>query len=152
MAKVMQVNTPRTYEEAKGKDEWEATMQDDYNSLMKNGKWELTTLPKGKDMVGCKWTYRIKFTSDGAIEKPKARLVAKGFSQTEGIDSTETFSPISKITSIHTKVPLAAKCDWKIFQMDVKSAFLYGDLQEEIYVQQPLGFVKVGEENLVCRF
>jgi hypothetical protein len=105
-------------------------MQDEYKSLMKNGTWEFTTLPKGKSVVGCKWTYKTKFTSYGAIEKYKARLVAKGFSQMEGIDYTETFAPVAKMSSIRTIVALAAKFGWKIFQMDVKSAFLHGDLKE----------------------
>lgn len=147
----MQVDTPSTYEEEKGKNVWEATMQEEYNPLMKNGTWELTTLLEGKNVVGCKWTYRTKYTSNGAIEKHKARLVAKGFSQTKGIDYTETFAPVAKMTSIRTIVALAAKFGWKIFQMDVKSAFQHGDLKEEIYMQQPTRFIKNGEENLVCR-
>ncbi|XP_057829732.2 probable leucine-rich repeat receptor-like protein kinase At5g63930 [Cryptomeria japonica] len=144
------VDTPSTYEEAKGKDEWEATMQDEYNSLMKNGTWELTTLSERKNVVSGKWTYRTKFTIDGVIEKHKARLVARRFSQ-EGIDYTETFAAVAKKTSIHTTVALAAKFRWEIFQMDVTSAFLNGDLKKEIYMQQPPGFVKVGKGHLVCR-
>ena len=123
MAKVMQAETPSTFEEAKGQDEWKEAMQEEYNSLMKNGIWELATLLEGKNVVSCKWTYKTKFTSDGAIKRYRARLVARGFSQEKGIDYTEIFSLVPKMTSIHTIIPLAAKCRWKMFQMDVKSAF-----------------------------
>ena len=123
MTKVMQVETPSTFEEAKGKDEWKEAMLEEYNSLMKNDTWELTTLLAEKNLVSCKCTYKTKFTSDGAIERYKARLVARGFSQEEGIDYTETFSPVAKLTLVHTIISLAAKCRWKMFRMDVKSAF-----------------------------
>ena len=98
-------------------------MQEEYNSLMKNDTWELKTLPEVKNLVSCNWTYKTKFTLDGAIERYKARLVARGFSQEEGIDYTETFSLVAKMTSIHTIIPLAAKCRWNMFQMDVNSVF-----------------------------
>ena len=102
---------------------------------MKNETCELATLPEGKNVLICKWTYKTKFTSDGAIERYKVRLVARGFSQEEGIDYTETFAPIAKMTSIWTIIALATKYGWKMFQMDVRRFFLYGDLEEEIYMQ-----------------
>jgi hypothetical protein len=151
MTRVMHVDDPQVFEEAQGKPEWDAPMKDEYDSLMKNQTWELTPLPEGKNLIGCKWIYRTKFTSDGAIEKHKARLVAKGFSQKEGIDYTETFAPVAKMTTIRIVVSLAAKFGWEIHQMDVKSAFLHGDLLEEIYMKQPPGFIKVGQEKCVCK-
>ena len=96
MTKVMQVDTPSTFQEAKGKDEWKEAMQEEYNYLMKNDTWELITLPEGKNLVSCKWTYKTKFTLDGEIKRYKARLVAHGFSQEEGIDYTETFALLLK--------------------------------------------------------
>lgn len=92
--------------------------------------------------------YRTKFAADGSIDKYKARLVAKGFSQVESIDYIETFSPITKMNSIHLVLSLTASQGWSIFQMDVKSAFLHGDLTKEIYMEQPLGFVQ--DSSLVC--
>jgi hypothetical protein len=119
-------------------------MKGEYDSLMKNQTWELTPLPEGKNLIGCKWIYRTKFTSNGAIEKHKARLVEKGFSQKEGIDYTKTFVYVVKMTTIRIVVSLAAKFGWENHQMDVKSVFLHGDLLEEIYMKQPPGFIKVG--------
>ena len=93
----------------------------------------------------------MKFRADGSIGKHKARLVAKGYSQIEGIDFEETFAPIAKLNTIRMIIALATKHHWKIHQLDVKSSFLNGDLKEEVYLVQPEGFVKKGEEHLVCR-
>ena len=90
-----------------------------------------------KKIVRCKWIYKTKYASDGSIERLKARLVAKCFSQVEGIDYNETFAPITKMNSIRLILSLAALHNWEVHQMDVKSAFLHGDLQEEIYMEQP---------------
>ena len=110
----MQVETPSTFEEENIKDEWLEAMQEDYNSLMKNVTWELSTLPEGKNVVSCKWTYKTKFTLDGAIERYKVRLVARGFSQEEGIDYTKTFSPVAKMDPICTIISFTTKCGWKM--------------------------------------
>ena len=93
----------------------------------------------------------MKFKADGSIDKHKARLVAKGYSQKEGIDFEETFAPVAKLDTIRLIIALATKHHWKIHQLDVKSTFLNGDLKEEVYLVQHEGFVKKGEENLVCR-
>jgi hypothetical protein len=92
--------------------------------------------------------YRTKYASDGSVERHKSRLVAKGFSQVEGIDYNEMFSPIAKMNSIHLVLALVASHKWEIHQMDVKSAFLHGDLQEEIYMEQPPSYVQ-NDSNLV---
>ena len=86
--------------------------------------------------VGCKWVYKTKFTAEGQIEKYQARLVAKGFNQLEGIDYNETFAPVAKMNTIRTILSIASSYKWEIHQMDVKSAFLNGDLNEEIYIKQ----------------
>ena len=102
---------------------------------MKNHTWDLCPLPKERKMVRCWWVYYTKYVVDGSIDRYKACLVAKGFSQVEGIDYFETFAPIAKMNSIHLVLSLAASQGWIVFQMDVKSAFLHGDLHEEIYME-----------------
>ena len=101
---------------------------------MRNDTWDLVILPKGKDVIDTKWVYKTKYKSDGTIDKYKARLVAKGYAHREGIDYTETFSPVENLDTIRMVLALAAQYKWKIFQMDVKSDFLNGYVDEEIYV------------------
>eukprot|EP00253_Pinus_taeda_P025760 PITA_25760 len=125
-------------------------MNEEYHSLLANDTWDLVPLPKGRKLVRCKWVYRTKYGPDGKVDKHKARLVAKGFSQVEGIDYTETFSPVAKMNSIRLVLSLAASLKWEVHQMDVKSAFLHGDLHEEIYMEQPNGFIQT-DSSLVCR-
>ena len=115
-------------EDAVGIPEWETTMAKEYSSLMKNHTWDLVPLPKGRKLVRCKWVYRTKYVANGYVDKYKARLVAKGFSQVEGIDYSETFAPIAKMNSICLVLSLAASQHWSEYRMDVKSAFLHGDL------------------------
>eukprot|EP00253_Pinus_taeda_P025371 PITA_25371 len=125
-------------------------MNGEYHSLLANDTWDLVPLPKGRKLVRCKWVYRTKYGPDGKVDKHKARLAAKGFSQVEGIDYTETFSPIAKMNSIRLVLSLAASLKWEVHQMDVKYAFLQGDLHEEIYMEQPIGFIQT-DSSLVCR-
>ena len=106
------------------------------------------TLPPGKSVVGCKWIYKIKTRSDGSIECYKARLVAKGFTQEYGIDYEETFASVARISSVRTLLAVAAARKWDLFQMDVKNAFLNGNLTEEVYMQPPPGLSV--ESNKVC--
>ena len=117
-------------------------MNEEYHYLMENDTWDLVPLPKGSKLVRCKCVYRTKYASDGSVERHKAQLVAKGFSQVEGIDYNETFSPVEKMNSICLVLALAASHKWEVHQMDVKSAFLHGDLKEEIYMEQPPGYVQ----------
>ena len=106
----------------------------------KKGMWELVDLPRGKTIVRCKWVFTIKYKFDGSLERYKARLVAKGFTQTYGIDYLETFSPIAKLNSIKVLLSLAANFERPLQQLDVKNAFLNGDLEEEVYMDTPRGF------------
>ena len=108
-------------------------------------------LPPGYKTLGCKWILRKKFKSDGSIDKYKARLVAKGFKQIEGLEFFDTFSPVTRITSIRLLVAMAAIFDLQIHQMDVKIAFLNGYLNEEIYMDQPECFVEAVQESKVCK-
>ena len=124
-------------------------MEEEYNSLINNHTWDLVSLPKGRKVVPCKWIYRTKFAVDGSVDKHKARLVAKGFSQILGIDYTENFAPVAKMNSIRLTLAIAAAQGWVVHQMDVKSAILNGDLHEEIYMEQPQGFIQ--DSTTVCR-
>ena len=110
-------------------------MKEELDALSKNHTWDLVTLPPGKSVVGCKWIYKIKTRSDGSIERYKARLVVKGFTQEYGIDYEETFAPVARISSVRALLAVAAASKWDLFQMDVKNAFLNGDLSEEVYMQ-----------------
>ena len=109
----------------------------EYSALMKNKTWVLIDYPRGVKPIGCKWVYRIKYKADGSIDKYKERLVAKGYSQQEGIDYNEMFAPTAKWNTIRVIMALAAQLGWKLYQMDVKSEFLNGDLTEEVYMTQP---------------
>ncbi|KAK8926133.1 hypothetical protein KSP39_PZI018401 [Platanthera zijinensis] len=131
--------------------QWELAMEDEMVSLRKNQTWGLCKLPKGRKAIGSKWVFKQKVKADGTVEKYKARLVAKGFSQVEGVDYDEIFSPVAKLTSIRMVLSIAAVHDLEIEQMDVKTAFLHGDLEEEIYMRQPEGFEAKGKEDQVCR-
>jgi hypothetical protein len=131
---------PTYFEEAIQKKEWADAMTEKYQSIIKNDVWEIVPRPKSKDVVSSKWIFKIKHIVDGSIEKYKARFVAHGFSQKEGIDYEETFSPVARYTSIGTIIALAAKMKWKLHQMDVKIVFLNGVIEEEVYIEQPQGF------------
>jgi hypothetical protein len=115
-------------------------MTEELQALEKTHTWDLVDLPHGKSAIGCKWVYKIKTKSDGSIERYKARLVAKGYAQKYGIDYEETFAPVARITSVRSLLAIAAVHQWPLFQMDVKNAFLNGDLTEEVYMQAPPGY------------
>ncbi|PKI54918.1 hypothetical protein CRG98_024700 [Punica granatum] len=108
--------------------------------MTKNGVWDLVELPEGAVAIGCKWVYKTKIDASGNVERYKARLVAKGFTQKEGIDYHETFSPVSKKDSLRIIMALVAHMDLELHQMDVKTVFLNGDLDEEVYMKQLEGF------------
>ena len=130
-----------------------AAMEDEMNSLIKNKTWSLITLPSGRKAIKNRWVFKLKLNSDNYIMKYKARLVAKGFTQKEGIDYSETFSPVVKYDSLRVILAIASQLDLEILQFNVKTAFLNGDLQEEIYMEQPEGFIAVGPDaNKVCLF
>jgi hypothetical protein len=130
---------------------WQNASQEEYDALHQHDVWELCELPPDRKAVGCRWVYRIKTNTDGTVERYKARLVAKGFSQKPHLDYTETFAPVAKFASLRTVLALAAAEDMEVHTMDVSSAFLNGDLDEEIYMAQPEGFEAPGQEHLVCR-
>ena len=133
------------------KDHWRNAMEEEMESMQINKVCDLVDLPKGRRAVGNKWVLKIKRNVDGSIERYKARLVAKGYTQLQGIDYEETFSPVAKFTSIRLILEIVANLDLELHQMDVKTAFLNGELDEEIYMEQPAGFVPDGQEDKVCR-
>ncbi|KAK9160022.1 hypothetical protein Syun_006363 [Stephania yunnanensis] len=130
---------------------WYDAMNDEMNSMSSNDVWDLVELPKGAKTIGCKWIFKTKKDSLGNIERYKARLVAEGFTQKKGIDYKKTFSPVSKKDSLRIILALVAHFDFELQQMDVKTAFLNGQLEEEVYMKQPEGFSSIGNENLVCK-
>jgi hypothetical protein len=126
-------------------------MMEEYNSIMKNDVWEVVPRHEGKSVVTSKWLYKLKHAADGSIEKYKARFMARGFSQVEGVDYDETFASVARYTSIRVVISIAAEMGWKIHQMDVKTIFLNGLIEEEVYIEQPLGFEVHGRKSYVCR-
>ena len=131
--------------------EWQKAMDREMESMYSNSVWSLVEAPKGLKPIGCKWIYKRKRGSDGKVETFKARLVAKGYTQKEGIDYEETFSPVAMLKSIRILLAVDASLDYEIWQMDVKTAFLNGNLNEDIYMQQPEGFKAKGKEHMVCK-
>ncbi|KAM0006936.1 putative RNA-directed DNA polymerase [Helianthus debilis subsp. tardiflorus] len=125
-------------------------MNEEFSALHKNNTWSIVDLPKGRKPIGCKWIFRVKYKSNGEVERYKARLVAKGFNQREGIDFDETFSPVVKMVPIRCIVSLSVQNDWPLYQLDANNAFLYGNLKEEVYMSMPEG-LNNGHLNKVCK-
>ncbi|XP_019173288.1 PREDICTED: uncharacterized protein LOC109168888 [Ipomoea nil] len=145
---------PKTFEAAMRSVDavfWKEAVQSELDSIKSNHTWELVELPKGAKPIGCKWIFKRKLRPDGSIERFKARLVAKGYKQKFGEDYFCTYSPVTKIATIRVLFALAVAHKWTVHQMDVKTAFLNGDLEEEIYMEQPSGCVDPGQEGKVCR-
>ncbi|WVY98728.1 hypothetical protein V8G54_030879 [Vigna mungo] len=141
---------PTHFSEAIQDSRWQAAMANELQALQNNGTWTLTTIPPGKKALGCKWIYKIKYHSDGTVERFKARLVILGNYQVEGIDYTETFAPVAKMVIVRTMLAIAAAKAWELHQMDVHNAFLHGDLQEDVYMKLPPGFM-VEQQGMVCK-
>nr|AAV44166.1 putative polyprotein [Oryza sativa Japonica Group] len=147
-------DTPRTIEEAYSSpdaDYWKEAVRSEMDSIMSNGTWEVVECPYGCKPVGCKWVFKKKLRPDGTIEKYKVRLVAKGYTQKEGEDFFDTYSPVARLTTIRVLLALAASHGLLVHQMDVKTAFLNGELEEEIYMDQPDGYVLEGQEGMMCK-
>ena len=142
---------PSCYREAAGQPEWEDAMSKEIESIEKNLTWSLVKLPVGHKAIGLKWVFKLKKDSDGEIIKHKARLVAKGYVQRQGIDFDEVFAPVTRLDTVRVMLAVAANRGWQVHHLDVKSAFLNGELQEEVYVSQPEGYMVKGKENLVYK-
>ncbi|KAJ9547539.1 hypothetical protein OSB04_020082 [Centaurea solstitialis] len=145
---------PKTFSEAMSSRDahlWKEAINDEMDSILGNKTWELADLPKGKRSIGSKWIFKRKYHPDGSISAYKARLVAKGYRQREGIDYFDTYAPVARISFIRTLIAISALKGLYIHKMDVKTDFLNGYLNEEIYLEQPEGFVMPGHEDKVCR-
>ena len=146
-----EIPIPSRVEEALQDPGWLAAMNEEMTALEKNNTWELTTLPRGKKAIGCRWVFTPKFQADSTLERFKARLVANGYTQQQGIDYGETFAPVAKFNTVQVLIALAATCEWDIRQLDVKNAFLHGELKEEVDMQLPPGYQLTNEPNQVCK-
>ena len=142
---------PILFEEAVKHEKWRKAMDSEINSIEKNQTWELMDLPAGNRTIRFKWIYKTKLNELDEVDKYKARLVAKGYSQQYGIDFSEVFAPVAHMDTVRLIMALAACKGWDIFQLDVKSAFLHGELSEDVYVEQPKGYVKKGKEHKVYK-
>jgi len=145
---------PKSLEEALQSEhakQWKAAADSEYESLIRNETWKLVEPPVDREVIGCKWVFKVKYDNDGKIDRFKGRLVAKGYAQQYGIDYDETFSPVVKFSSVRTLIAFAVQNDMLLHQMDVVTAFLNGLLEEEILMHQPEGYTKGGSEHLVCK-
>ncbi|KAG7597976.1 Retrotransposon Copia-like N-terminal [Arabidopsis suecica] len=152
---VTQFAEPSSFHQAKKFDEWVKAMNEELIALESTHTWSIVSLPQNKRPIGCKWVYKTKLNADGSLERYKARLVAKGYTQQEGVDFVDTFSPVAKMTTVKTLLAVAAAKKWSLHQLDISNAFLNGDLDEEIYMTLPPGYTaKPGDTlppNAVCK-
>ena len=130
---------------------WQKAMGEGITTMRRNNTWELAEPPNGQKTIGVKWVYKTKLKKNGEVNKYKAHRVAKGHKQEFGIDYIEVFVPIARHDIIRLIIELVAQNSWAIFQMDVKLAFWHGDLQEDVFIDQPLGYVKLGSEHKVYK-
>jgi hypothetical protein len=142
--------TPTRVSQALQSPQWNQAMREEFNALIANHTWNLCPRPLHKNVISNKWVFKVKQKADGSLDRFKARLVAKGFEQQDGIDFTETFSPVIKSSTIRIVLTIAVHFDWPIRQLDVSNAFLHGSLEEEVFMEQPHGFVSKEFPNHVC--
>ncbi|XP_073017888.1 uncharacterized protein [Primulina eburnea] len=133
-----------------------AAMRDELDAMEANHTWSVVPIPTGKQAIGFRWVYKIKYTSNGSVDRHKAQLMAKGYTQQEGDDFFETFSPVAKLATVKVLLALATSQPWNLAQLDVNNAFLNGDLFQEVYMDLPLGYVQHGSpiapsHKLVCK-
>ena len=148
------VSDPTTYKEAIVSPQsnfWIDVIKDEMTSMSHDKVWSLVDLPDDYKPIGCKWVFKTKCNAKGHVKRYKERLVAKDYSQREGIDFKETFSPVSTKDSLCIIMAIVAHFDLELHQMDLRITFLNGDLIEDVYMSQPTGFEEVGKENLVCK-
>ncbi|KAJ9565218.1 hypothetical protein OSB04_001184 [Centaurea solstitialis] len=142
---------PRSAAQAMCDPHWRAAMDAEMSAIISNYTWDLVPKPSAANIVGNRWLFRHKFDSNGRLERYKARLVAQGFSQQPGLDFDDTFSPVVKPATIRTVLSISISRNWPIHQLDVKNAFLHGDLTETVYMRQPPGYVNSSFPDHVCR-
>jgi hypothetical protein len=142
---------PNNFNESSKDDHWVKAMNDELDQIEKNNTWEMVHRPEGKNIIGSKWIFKNKLNEQGQVVRNKARLVCKGYAQIEGLDFDETFAPVARLEAIRIFLAYACKKRFKVYQMDVKSSFLNGDLNEEVYMEQPEGFKLYNNPDLVCK-
>jgi hypothetical protein len=147
---ISSVADPTCFTQAVKDSKWRHAMNLEFDALLKNQTWKLVPPVKAKNVVGCKWVFRIKRKADGSIDRYKARLVAKGFHQQPGVDFSETYSPVVKPTTVRLVLSLAISSRWTLRQIDIQNAFLHGFLDEKVYMSQPPGFSHPQFPNHVC--
>ena len=126
-------------------------MDEKFSTLQRQKTWSLVPVVLGINPVDCKWVYKLKLHSDGTIACYKARLVAKGFHQQIGVDYSETFSPVVKLATVRLVLSIAVSCNWPLRQLDVSNAFFHGFLKEEVYIEQPPGYMDQQFPHHICR-
>ena len=145
------VKDPSSFEEYVEDPAWVDAMVEGYDLIVRNSAWEIVPRPEGKSVVGSRWIYKVKQAADGSVEKYKARFFSRGFSQIEGINYEETFAPVARYSSIRMILALLAQMGWHIHQMDVKTVFLNGVIEEGVYIEHPEGFEIFSSKSHVCR-
>lgn len=148
---LMGTEEPSTYRQAANDKEWRLAMEKEMDSIERNGTWKLTEPPKEQKIIGLKWIYKLKKDASGNVVKYKARLVAKGYSQEQGVDFEENFAPVTRLETVRLLLALAAQNNWEVHHLDVKTAFLNGEIKEDVYVAQPEGYVQKGKEHMVYK-
>jgi hypothetical protein len=137
---VLNVTKPTCYTQASMDPHWRMAMNYEFDALLQNNTWCLVPVSIAKNLVGCKWVFRIKRKAYGLVDCYKARLVAKGFHQQARIDYSETYSPVIKPTTVCLLLSIAISSGWSLKQIDIQNAFLHGNLFEEVYMSQPPGY------------
>ncbi len=150
MAKVVQNVKPIYFEDVVGHALGDKAMDEEMVAFDANRTWD-QPLPEGEKAIGCKWVYKMKHNSNGSISRYKARLVAKGYAQTHGIDYEETFALVAKMATVRAMIVVDALRGWVLHQMDVKNSFLHGELQKEVYLDQPPKYEDMSHPDYVCR-
>lgn len=140
---LVKFHEPQTYEEAisgEQGEKWQVATDEEMASLLENNTWEVVEKPPGANIIDVKWVYKVKYDTTGKVDRFKARLVAKGYKQLEGIDYNEVFAPVTKYSTIRSLLAVAAAEDWELQLLDIKTAFLNGVLEEEVYINHPPGY------------
>lgn len=148
---VVSSDEPISFVDAESHPSWRKAMIEEMESIEENKTWMLVDLPPGRRAIGLKWVFKVKRDKHGAVAKHKACLVVKGYAQKQGINYDEVFASVARLDTVRLLIALTAHEGWEVHHMDVKSAFLNGDLEEEVYVQQPAGFVVANKEHKVLK-
>jgi hypothetical protein len=142
---------PKNFDEANKNDDWIRSMNEELDQIVKNNTWELVPRPEDKNVIGSKWVFKNKMNEKGQVVRNKSRLVCKGYAQVEGQDFDETFAPVARLEAIRMFLAYSCHKNFKVCHMDVKSSFLNGDLEEEVYMEQPRGFSLTDNPNYVYK-